>query len=81
MPDGAPFIDQLAAEIRAYIDAHPDAADTLENIVNIWIVQQRFLQGIHAARRAIDRLLEEGRLEEIQTPDGRTIFRARTQPG
>ena len=81
MPDDAPFIDQLAAEIRAYIDAHPDAADTLEHIVNIWIVQQRFLQGLHAARGAIGRLVEEGWLEEIQTPDGRTIFRARMQPG
>ncbi len=76
-----PLIDELAAEIEAYIDAHPDAADTLENIVNIWIVQQRVLRGIHAARQAIGRLVEEGRLEEVQTPDGRTIFRARTLSG
>jgi hypothetical protein len=80
MPDDAPFVDQLAAEIGAYIDAHPGAADTLDNIVHIWIVQRRFLYGIHAARQAIGRLVEEGRLEEVQTPDGRTIFRARMQP-
>jgi hypothetical protein len=81
MQHDGPLIDQLAAEIRAYIDAHPDAADTLENIVNIWIVQQRFLRGIHAARQAIGRLVEEGRLEELRTPDGRSIYRARTLPG
>jgi hypothetical protein len=76
-----PLIDQLAAEIQAYSVAHPNAADTLENIVNIWIVQQRFLRGIHAAGAAIGRLVKEGRLEEVRTPDGRTIFRARMQPG
>jgi hypothetical protein len=80
MQHDEPLVDQLAGEIRAYVDAHPDAADTLENIVNIWIVQQRFLRGIHAAYKAIVRLVEEGRLEEVQAPDGRTIFRARTLP-
>jgi hypothetical protein len=81
MQHDGPLVDELAAEIQAYIDAHPDAADTIEGIVNIWIVQQRFLRGIHAARRAIGKLIDEGRLEEIRLPDGRTIFRARTPPG
>jgi len=76
-----PLVDQLAAEIQAYVDAHPGAADALENIVNIWIVQQRFLRGIHAARAAIVRLVKEGRLEEVRLPDGRIIFRGRTPPG
>lgn len=76
MTDGDDLVDQLAAEIQAYLEAHPHAADTLDGIVQWWIVHQRFMRGIQATGRAVERLVAEGRLEEIRTPDGRVIFRA-----
>jgi hypothetical protein len=80
MPNDDALVDELAGEIRAYLKAHPDAADTLDGIVQWWIVHQRFLQGIRAAERALERLVGEGEVEKIQTPDGRVIFRAARPP-
>jgi hypothetical protein len=82
MPDDDPLVDELAAEICAYLQAHPDAADTLDGVVQWWIAHERFLRGITAAARALERLVEEGRVEQISTADGRTVFRAaRPVPG
>jgi hypothetical protein len=81
MSDDDTLVRELAAEIREYLDQNPNAADTLDGIVNWWIVQPRFLRGIHATGRAVKRLIEQGRMEEIHTPDGRTIFRAVRRAG
>jgi hypothetical protein len=80
MPDDDALVDELAAEIRAYLKAHPNAADTLDGIVQWWIVHQRFLRGIQAAERALDRLVGEGQVEKIRTADGRVVFRAARPP-
>jgi hypothetical protein len=81
MSDDNTLVDELAAEIREYLDQNPNAADTLDGIVQWWIVQQRFLRGIQAADRAVKRLIEQGRMEEVQAPDGRSIFRAVPRAG
>jgi hypothetical protein len=81
MSDDDTLVDELAAEIREYLDQNPHAADTLDGIVQWWIVQQRFLRGLHAAGRAVKRLIEQGRMEELLTPDGQVIFRAVRQQG
>jgi hypothetical protein len=80
MPHDDTLVDEVAAEIRAYLDAHPDAADTLDGIVQWWIVHDRFMRGIQATGRAVERLVAEGRLEKICISEGRVIFRAR-RPG
>jgi hypothetical protein len=80
MADDDALVQELSAEIRAYLDAHPEAADTLDGIVQWWIVHQRFLRGVQAAGRALDELVAQGVLEKIRTADGRDIFRARRTP-
>jgi hypothetical protein len=81
MSDDDTLVDELAAEIRAYLDRNPYAADTLDGIIQWWIVQQRFLRGIHAADRAVKRLIEQGRMEEVHARDGRSVFRAVRRAG
>lgn len=68
--------DELAHEIRNYLDGHPDAADTLEGVVQWWIGHERFMRGVGAVGRALDRLMDGGEVERISGPDGRPLYRA-----
>jgi Fe2+ or Zn2+ uptake regulation protein len=81
MSDDDVLVDELANEIREYLAKNPEAADTAEGILQWWIVQQRLLRGIPAVVRAIERLVDEGFLEEVKTADGRSIFRAARRSG
>jgi hypothetical protein len=81
MGDDDDLVGELANEIREYLAENPDAADTVEGILQWWIVQRRLLRGIPAVGRAIERLVDEGFLEEVKTADGRSIFRAAHRSG
>jgi hypothetical protein len=76
MGDEEQLADEVAQEILAYLDIHPDAADSIEGVVQWWIVQQRYLRGLHTVGRALDRLVAEGEVERVQGPDGRPLYRA-----
>src|SRR4051812_35069628 len=65
MNDDDQLAGELAREIRDYLDGHPDAADTLEGVLQWWIVHQRFLRGVGAVAKALDRLVDAGELERI----------------
>jgi hypothetical protein len=81
MADDDALVDELAAEILTYLQAHPDAADSLEGIVQWWIVHDRFLRGVAATGRALDRLVDEGRMERITLAGGSVIYRAAGRAG
>jgi hypothetical protein len=76
MGDDEQLAEEVADEILAYLDVHPDAADTLEGVVQWWIVQQRYLRGLHAVGRALDGLVARGEVERVPGPDGRPLYRA-----
>jgi hypothetical protein len=69
-------VDELAAEICAYLEAHPDAADTVDGVVQWWIVHERWLRGIGLVAQALDRLVAEGRIEAVRGADARVVYRA-----
>jgi hypothetical protein len=76
MSDDDALVDELAREILDYLAAHPQAADGLDGIVQWWIVHQRFVRGVEATAKALDRLVAEGRIERVIGPDGTVLFRA-----
>jgi hypothetical protein len=76
MSDDDQLASEIIVELRSYLDEHPDAADTFEGVVQWWIGHQRFLRGIAAAGKALDRLVELGEVERISSSDGRAIYRA-----
>lgn len=76
MADDEQLAEELAREILAYLDAHPDAADSLEGVVQWWILHERFLRGVRAVHRALDRLVDRGEVERVAGPDGRPLYRA-----
>ena len=76
MNDDDQLADELVREIQSYLDGHPDAADTLEGVVQWWIVHERFLRGIGNVGKALGRLVADGEVECIAGPDGRRLYRA-----
>jgi hypothetical protein len=76
MDDDAALREELRREILAFLDAHPDAADTLEGIAQWWILHQRFLRTLPALGGVLDELERTRELERVRGPDGRPLWRA-----
>lgn len=66
---------EVEAAVLAYLHRHPQAADTLEGVVQWWLPQQRY----ETARRRIERVLEDlvarGELRCERLPGGATLYR------
>lgn len=76
MGDDSHLEDELEQEILAYLDANPEAADSIDGVLHSWIVQQRFYRGLRALGPVLDRLVALGDVERVFGPDGRPLFRA-----
>ncbi len=67
----------LAEEIAAYLDSHPDAADSFEGIVTWWLDRQRYARAKRSVERALERLQAHGLVRIDETPAGRIYSSAR----
>jgi hypothetical protein len=61
-------------EILAYLDAHPQAADSLEGIVLWWLPRQRFVEARERIQESLDELVERGLVKRTQLPDGTVLY-------
>lgn len=75
--DDARAVEQLACEVREYLDRHPEAADTLEGIVAWWMARQRFEQSAERVARALDHLVRIGAVKLHRTPGNRAVYSRR----
>lgn len=73
--DDEALVQEIAAEIAAYLDAHPHAAETRDGVFECWILHERFMRGFRALDRALNQLMREGRLETVQLADGGLLYR------
>lgn len=60
---------QAASKILRYLMDNPKAKDTLEGIVNWWLLQQDIKQSVALIRKAVDGLIHKGFLLERQGND------------
>lgn len=74
-PDPADPVD-LANQILAYLDEHPDAADTLEGVVDWWLIRTRYLRGLSQVQATLDLLVERGQVVEMVNTDGSRVYSA-----
>lgn len=65
----------MAYEILAYLAKNPDAQDTLEGIVEWWLLEQRLKKQIRNVRDALDELVKNGLLVERQGKDSRLHYK------
>lgn len=73
---------QVAAEIKRYCVAHPDARDTLAGIV-WWVQLQRQEDLKSSVAAAVQMLVQQGILERYEIRDGSEVYgcTSRCEPG
>ncbi|MDF2177344.1 hypothetical protein P2G88_03680 [Aliiglaciecola sp. CAU 1673] len=70
----------VAWEILRYIQRHPDCADSVEGVVQWWLLRERYKLGLEQVQRALDELCAKGYLDKRIVADGTAIYSA-TKPG
>jgi hypothetical protein len=61
-------------KILAYLMANPDAKDTLEGILDWWLLQQDLQRNIALVRKALDELLDKNFLVERKGTDKQKYY-------
>lgn len=64
----------FAYQILAYLVEHPDANDTLEGIMEWWLLEQRIKHWTAEVQRALADLVADGLLLECPDGAGRTHY-------
>jgi Tfp pilus assembly ATPase PilU len=65
---------QTAHEILAYLAEHEDAQDTLEGIVEWWLLEQRIRSRTAEVEKALDNLIAQRLILARQGRDARTHY-------
>lgn len=67
-----------AADILAYLRAHPQASDSLDGIVSWWL-PARFVAARELVQASLDRLAAEGLVERTRLADGTIVYRRQSE--
>lgn len=67
---------ETAHEILAYLVAHPGAQDTLEGIVEWWLLERKIIYQTKIVQEALAELIDKGLVLECKGLDSRTYYRA-----
>jgi len=68
-------ISELGEEILNYLGKHVEAGDTVEGIVQWWLLEQRIEQGISETKRELQGLVAKELLQEVPVEGGRVYYR------
>jgi hypothetical protein len=66
---------QMAHEILAYLADHPKAQDTLEGIIEWWLLEQDITRRMANVKEALAELVAQGLVLERTGRDSRTHYR------
>jgi Fe2+ or Zn2+ uptake regulation protein len=69
----------VTTQILKYLEANPQAGDTLEGIARWWLLQQQVNDSVNAIHQALEQLKTKGFVEERKAPNGQTIYLARAR--
>ena len=71
---------EVETAVLAYLQKHPEAADTLEGIVSWWLPQQRYETDRERIGRVLSELVTHGKLRCEHLPGGAVLY-ALNRPG
>lgn len=75
MPDSnEELIAAVADVIKRYLDAHPNAADSVEGIAYWWLARQRLEDSKEIVEEALEHLVAEGEITKTATREGKTLY-------
>ena len=69
-----PDLTPLSGEILRYLRAHPQAADTVDGIVEWWLPRQRHDEAVDRVQHALDELVARGLVDKITLVDGTVLY-------
>lgn len=64
----------VAKKILSYLLKNPDAKDTLEGIVNWWLLQQDIQRNVVLVKKTVERLLTKGFILAGHGNDSKTYY-------
>ncbi|HAR45557.1 MAG: hypothetical protein A2X56_08650 [Nitrospirae bacterium GWC2_57_13] len=68
---------KIAREILNYLADHPDAEDTLDGIVQWWLLERKIYQHTAAVQEALEGLVAEGVILEQRQVEASAVYRVR----
>jgi hypothetical protein len=68
-------VTETAQEILAYLSAHPKAQDTIEGIMEWWLLEQDIRRSMAHVQAALAELITRNLVVEHQGTDGRVHYR------
>lgn len=68
---------EVEDSVLAYLDGHPQAADTLQRIVKWWLPRQRYERERQRIEQALDALVIQGKLHCSALPGGDVLYARR----
>ena len=71
LPDNS----QIAREILTYLEKHPDAQDTVDGILQGWLVDRRDKYTPTIVQEVVKDLVLEGTILEVKIPGLSTVYR------
>ena len=74
-------ISAIARDIEAYLLNHPTAADTTVGVTQWWLTRQRYEQSFDKVSKAIDLLVECGKLTMQINSEGEVIYSYKDSKG
>jgi hypothetical protein len=68
---------KVTREIRRYLDAHPDAADTIDGVLQWWLSPESASASRETVHRALARLIASGDVKSRVLVDGAVVYARR----
>jgi Fe2+ or Zn2+ uptake regulation protein len=65
----------LRREIIEYLRSHPEAADTVDGILDWWIPKQHYDNAKHEIQQVLHDLVQQGLIEEVVLGNGNQLYR------
>ncbi|HEV2863886.1 MAG TPA: hypothetical protein VGX48_23020 [Pyrinomonadaceae bacterium] len=66
--------ERIRLQILKYLQAHPEAGDTLEGIAGWWLMQQRVEDSVRVVSKVLEQLKADGVIVERHTRGGKSIY-------
>lgn len=67
--------EEIEKRIHAYLSGHPEAHDTLEGIVEWWLLEQQIRHSARTVEEALRILVDKQVVETFHARDGRVHYR------
>lgn len=75
--ESALMIDRLHNAILRYLQSNPDAADSLEGVMNWWLPKLGYEQvSTESVRQTLERLIAAAVVEKMPLVDGTVLYRS-----